>query len=129
MVRRQLGRLVLALGLIGTSLSLPSTAAAAGTESTAPARVTASDTRDVAALPCWVTPKAGTGATNIRRSPTTASERVGIIQEGQGADAVCNATYGGSYTACGGTSGWWVQVEWYGVWGYVALGCVVWYRD
>lgn len=76
---------------------------------------------------CHVHPKGD--LVNIRRYPRTSAERIGILYSGQRADALCDAVQGGSYTACGGTSSWWVPVNWNGARGYVAHLCVYWHYD
>lgn len=78
---------------------------------------------------CYVTPKAGVRAVNVRLRPNNNSTRLGIIQAGQRAPASCDATEGASYTACGGTNSWWNQVTWSGRTGYVAHLCVDWISE
>lgn len=80
-----------------------------------------------AAVTCYVAPKAGVSSVNVRRTASATAERIGIMYPGQRAVASCSATSGGSYTACGGSSTWWVRVTWNGATGYVAQRCVDWY--
>ena len=85
---------------------------------------------DRSALPaCSVTPKDGVSGVNVRLRTNDSSTRLGVIQPGQSAPAACEATEGSSYTACGGTSKWWIQVKWDDRTGYVAHLCVNWYSD
>ncbi|NUT54052.1 MAG: SH3 domain-containing protein [Saccharothrix sp.] len=94
---------------------LPATAAAA------PA-----DSLRADAPACYVTPKKGVSAVNVRLRANPTSTKLGTIQSGQKAPASCDATKGGEYTACGGTSQWWIQVTWNDRTGYVAHLCVDW---
>ncbi|MER5267808.1 hypothetical protein ABTZ99_37485 [Actinosynnema sp. NPDC002837] len=104
----------------------PSSASAASIAAPAPA-AHAVDRSDVPA--CYVTPKSGVSGVNVRLRTNEDSTRLGIIQPGQRAAASCDATSGSSYTACGGTSSWWIQVQWDGRTGYVAHLCVDWYEE
>jgi hypothetical protein len=101
---------------------LPSSASAAP----APAPVGDSEVSPAAAT-CYVSPKSGVSAVRVRLRANNTSTIIGTIQPGQRAVASCGATSGGSYTACGGTSTWWIQVTWNGRTGYVAQRCVNWY--
>ncbi|KOX22516.1 hypothetical protein ADK67_23975 [Saccharothrix sp. NRRL B-16348] len=104
----------------------PSSASAASLAAPAPTGYAV----DRSAVPaCHVTPKSGVSGVNVRLRANDDSTRLGIIQPGQQAPAACEATSGGSYTACGGTSDWWVQVKWDGRTGYVAQLCVDWYSS
>jgi hypothetical protein len=103
---------------------VPSSASAATTTAPAPT-AHAVERSEVPA--CYVTPKSGVSGVNVRLRANDESTRLGIIQPGQRAAASCDATSGSSYTACGGTSKWWVQVQWNGRTGYVAHLCVDWY--
>ena len=108
--------------LFVTTVLLPSSASAAG----APAP--AGDPAARSAAPaCHVTPKSGVSAVNVRLRTNTDSTRLGTIQPGERAPAACDAVEGGSYTACGSTSRWWIPVTWGGRTGYVAARCVDWF--
>jgi hypothetical protein len=99
---------------------LPSTASAAP-----PAPVPSGDAS--VSKTCYVSPKKGVDGVNVRLRANASSTRLGVIQPGQRAVASCSATQGGSYTACGGTSNWWIKVTWSGRSGFVAQRCVDWY--
>ncbi|WP_170185011.1 hypothetical protein [Saccharothrix texasensis] len=104
---------------------VPSSASAASSAAPTPT----GQSVDRSAVPaCYVTPKAGVSGVNVRLRTNAGSTRLGIIQPGQRAAASCEATSGSSYTACGGTSSWWIQVQWDGRTGYVAQLCVDWYE-
>lgn len=75
---------------------------------------------------CYVTPNALVSAVNVHLRADQGSTRLGIIQSGQRASASCIGTEGGSYTACGGTSTWWIKVIWNKRIGYVPYLCVDW---
>ncbi|MFC3495228.1 hypothetical protein [Glycomyces rhizosphaerae] len=64
-------------------------------------------------------------AVNHRASPNTGSTRLGIVTANTWVPAACSRTAGGSYTACGTTSTYWVRVYWNGAWGYVAWSCIL----
>jgi hypothetical protein len=81
---------------------------------------------DVGANACWVVAKT---AVKIRASASTGSTALGQLNSGERATSSCSATSGGSYTACGGTSKWWVYVVKGSTKGYVAWLCVNWYTD
>lgn len=106
---------------------LPSSASAASTAAPEPTGHTATGRSDLPA--CYVTPKSGVSGVNVRLRTNDGATRLGVIQPGQRAAASCDATSGSSYTACGGTSNWWIQVQWDGRTGYVAHLCVDWYED
>ena len=109
---------------------LPSSASAASPAAPVPAApASAGHTADRSDLPaCYVTPKSGVGGVNVRLRTNDTSTRLGVIQSGQRAPAACAATSGSTYTACGGTSNWWIQVQWEKRTGYVAHLCVDWYE-
>ncbi len=135
-MKQRAGALVLALGVFVAAALFSSGTAHARTVDPQPAPATGNQASVAEAtqddirvlLGCWVTPKAGVDAVNARSAPNTSASRNGIINAGQTADADCVATSGGTYTACGGTSNWWVRVTWVGT-SYVALNCVNWYYD
>lgn len=113
--------LTLVLGLV-----LPASASAAPLVAPVPHAIAGSGTAGVANT-CHVTPKSGVSAVFVHTQPNTGSNRIGQINHGQSAVAACTATHGGTYTACGGTSFWWVGgVRWNGAVGFVALQCVNW---
>src|SRR5438552_2327001 len=113
--------LMAVLGLV-----LPANASAATLAAPVPHANSASATPGPAAT-CHVTPKSGVSAVLVRQRATTGSPAIGQINHGQSAVASCSATHGASYTACGGTSFWWVGgVRWNGSTGFVALQCVDW---
>ncbi|MGK5529950.1 hypothetical protein [Streptomyces sp. URMC 129] len=60
----------------------------------------------------------------IRERATTRSTALGLFPKGAG--ATCGAAIeGGTYTACGHTDGFfWIEIDYRGVEGYVALYCV-----
>ncbi|GAA3031349.1 hypothetical protein [Actinokineospora globicatena] len=62
----------------------------------------------------------------VRASANTGSTAKGQLNTGDSSSASCSATSGGSYTACGGSSTWWIHVSARGG-GYVAQRCVDWY--
>ncbi|WP_156892994.1 hypothetical protein [Actinokineospora enzanensis] len=62
----------------------------------------------------------------VRASANAGSTAKGQLNTGESSSASCSATSGGSYTACGGTSTWWIHVSARGG-GYVAQRCVNWY--
>lgn len=79
---------------------------------------------------CYVRPKSGVGSVNIRNGPSTAYGVWGSIPQGGQSESVCYKVAGGSYTACGGESYWWIEV-WPDSWTtgkYVALNCVDFYN-
>lgn len=82
--------------------------------------------QDLEAAACSVVAKT---AVKIRRSASTGSDALGQLNAGQSAAASCNATSGGSYTACGGTSKWWIYVTRGTTKGYVAWRCVNWHTS
>lgn len=119
--------LMLALADLGTPTSV---SAATNDQSPVPAASkgpASSADQNALVRHCYVTPKAGVDAVNVRSGASTASPRFGIINHGQRAAASCTATKGRSYKACGGTSPWWVRVTWLHRTGYVAWRCVNWY--
>ncbi|MGH3714912.1 MAG: SH3 domain-containing protein [Micromonosporaceae bacterium] len=116
-----IGRIFLMLGLAIGLLAIP---AAAQAKVAAP---TPTGNEVGIQAGCHVHPKGD--LVNIRRYPRTSAERIGILYSGNQADALCDAVSGGSYTACGGTSSWWVPVNWNGARGYVAWRCVYWHVD
>lgn len=59
-----------------------------------------------------------------RASPNSSSTRYGIVPAGRWVPASCSITTGGSYTACGSTSNYWLRVYWNGSWGYSVYTCV-----
>jgi hypothetical protein len=78
---------------------------------------------------CHVEPKRGVDAVRVRVNPTTNSAAIGQLNPGQRAPADCSATSGSTYTACGGTSKFWIGVNFAGRRGYVVQRCVEWGRD
>jgi hypothetical protein len=85
--------------------------------------------RAIAALPCWATPAPGVDAVSIRREPRVAAgNRIGIMAQGQSADAACSDVTGGFYADCGGGN-LWTPVIWGGVRGYAALWCMTVWED
>ncbi len=107
--------------------AMPGTASASPTPAVAEVQATSSNQASTTA--CYVVPKGSVRAVTVRSAPRTSSSALGQINRGQSANAVCNATYGGAYSSAGCTPGhWWVRVTWKGRTGYVALGCVAWYR-
>jgi len=82
-----------------------------------------------AASSCFVTPKPQVRAVIVRSEPRVTSASLGQINQGRRAAAACTARQGGWYSASGCTrSNWWVHVTWHSRNGWVALGCVRWYR-
>lgn len=60
---------------------------------------------------------------NHRASASTGSTSLGIVPANTWVPAACSITTGGSYTACGSTSSYWLRVYWNGRWGYSAYNC------
>lgn len=60
---------------------------------------------------------------NHRASASTGSTSLGIVPANTWVPAACSITTGGSYTACGSTSSYWLRVYWNGRWGYSAYTC------
>ncbi|MGH3656651.1 MAG: hypothetical protein ACRDUA_08320 [Micromonosporaceae bacterium] len=124
---KQLGRLATILTMVAVALFGMPALASAAEKAPQPVASTSSN-GDVGTLAgCNVTPKGD--LVNIRRYPRTSASRIGILYAPRHADALCDAVSGGTYTACGGTSSWWVPVNWNGARGYVAWRCVHWYVD
>jgi hypothetical protein len=125
-------RVSLLLGIVTGLITLlgvmlPASASASTPAVSAPHAVSVSAPA-IPASTCYVTPKSGVSAVFVHTQHSVSSPRIGQINSGQTATASCTATSGGTYTACGGTSGWWVGgVRWNGSVGYVALLCVNWY--
>lgn len=114
----------LGLGLTTTSTQSAQAAESASTVTTQPITTDAS-----VAASCFVTPKPRVGAVFIRSAPRETSRRVAQVNHGQQAAAACVPRQGGWYKAAGCTSGnWWVHATRQGHSGWVALGCVRWYR-
>ncbi|SDD11273.1 hypothetical protein [Actinokineospora iranica] len=91
----------------------------------APATATATESTGQTAQACRVVAKQ---AVIIRASASTGSTAKGQLNAGASSSASCTATDGGKYTACGGSSEWWVRVTASGG-GYVALRCVNWFTS
>jgi len=104
-------------------LSLSSSnAASAATEQapTAPAGVSAAPADVGVQQTCRVRV---TATVTVRSLPSTNGTALGLIPAGTWVLADCVRITGGTYTACGLTSNYWLRVYWNGITGYIPWAC------
>ncbi|MFK3979936.1 hypothetical protein ACI2K4_06075 [Micromonospora sp. NPDC050397] len=112
--------------IAGTLLVAAPVQAAPDRTHTAPVAVARADTSPNA---CYVTPRSGVGAVKIRKAKSVTSTPLGQINKGQRGTASCTASEGGSYSVSGcRKSNYWIRATYRGATGWVAWGCVDWYR-
>ncbi|MFC4335296.1 hypothetical protein [Salininema proteolyticum] len=122
---RLLTALVVLAASVGLALSTASPTTAAPSAAAPPSEPTAAVVdAEVEVLPdasCRARFKQGV---KHRARATTNSTALGIIPKGRWVPATCSRVSGGKYSACGGSSSYWLKVKWNGRWGYSAWYCM-----
>ncbi|WP_133884399.1 hypothetical protein [Glycomyces sp. NRRL B-16210] len=122
-----LKRLFTAIGVLAAalalSLSATTTASAAATADVPPSEVASASVPDTASEQRTCRARFSDGV-NQRLRADAGSTILGIIPAGTWVQASCTRVAGGTYTACGLSSDYWMEVFWNGKWGYSVWSCV-----
>lgn len=125
-----LKRLFTAIGVLAAAFALSLTATATNTASAAPsadaprsAQVETATVPDTASEQRTCRARFSDGV-NQRLRADANSAILGIIPAGTWVQASCTRLAGGTYTACGLSSDYWMEVFWNGKWGHSVWSCV-----
>ena len=123
-----LKRLFTAIGVLAAALALSPTATASASATadapeSAPTQVESASVPDTASEQRTCRARFSDGV-NQRLRADAGSTILGIIPADTWVPASCTRIAGGTYTACGLSSDYWMEVFWNGKWGHSVWSCV-----